>query len=409
MITDAPHPAPLAVPPCGRREGTWNVADDGLVSRAARRRGTGPYEASLPAALAGLELTIPSDLAADIADAEAALARLDAHGAMRLGRGHTAIGPMSSVLLRTESSSSSQIEDLTVGARQLALAELDESTSANARLVVANVRTMEAALALADRLDLEAVLSMHRVLLGDDPHAGRLRSQLVWVGRTGASPLGAAHIAPEAEDVAPAMADLMAFVAREDLPVLLHAALAHAQFETIHPFTDGNGRTGRALVHAMTHGKGLVTRTTAPISAGLLTDVEGYTEALTAFRAGDARPIAETFARAARYASVTGRALVDDLADVLDDSRGLLGGLRPQAAAWRVLPLLVAQPIVTAASVRSALGAGDMTAQRAIAQLAEAGVLTERTGRRRGRVWQHAGILAVLDDYAERVRRGAPV
>lgn len=385
------------------------MPDDGLVSRTARTRGSGPYDAALPARLADAEIALPSDLAADLADAEAALVRLDAHAASALGPEHTAIGPMSSILLRTESSSSSQIEDLTVGARQLALAELDEATSANARLVLANVRTMEAALDLAEHLDAPTILRMHRVLLGDrDPTAGSWRTQLVWVGRSSVSPRGAAHIAPEADDVPAAIEDLVAFMARDDLPVLLHAALAHAQFETIHPFTDGNGRTGRALVHAITRGKGLSVRTTAPISAGLLTDVDTYTGALTSFRDGDARPIAETFAQAARYASVTGIGLVDDLARVLEESRALLGSLRPQSQAWALLPHLVAQPIVHAAHVKRVLSTSDMTAQRALARLTEAGVLVETTGRRRSRVWQHPGILAVLDAYAETVRRGHP-
>lgn len=406
-------PDPLPVPATGRRAGTWRVADDGLASRSARARGSGPYESTLPATLSshaggpGLALALPGDLAADVADAETSLTAFGAHAAMRLGADNPALGPMSAVLLRTESASSSQIEDLTVGARQLALAELEESRSANARAVVANVRTMEAALRLASDLDLGAVLSMQAELMTGDPAAGRLREQLVWVGRSGLSPLGAAHIAPEADLVPAAMSDLLAFIAREDLPVLVHAAIAHAQFETIHPFTDGNGRTGRALVHAMLTGKGLLTATTAPVSAGLLTDLTGYTDALTAYRAGDARAIVEQFSRAARYAAATGTRLVDDLAAQLDASREQLQGVRRHALAWRVLPLLVGQPIVNAAHLQRILGVSAMTAQRALAQLTAAGVLREATGRSRHRVWQHSGILGVLDDYAAQVRRQA--
>lgn len=339
-----------------------------------------------------------------MADAETSLAAFDSHAAARLGAQSPALGPMSAVLLRTESASSSQIEDLTVGARQLALAVLDESRSGNARAVVANVRTMEAALRLAAELDLEAILAMHAELLEGTEDAGRLRRQLVWVGRSGLSPLGAVHIAPEAEDVPASMQDLVDFLARDDLPVLIHAALAHAQFETIHPFTDGNGRTGRALVHALLSGKGLLT-TTAPVSAGLLTDLEAYTAALTAFRAGDARPIVEEFARAARYAAHTGMRLVDDLSAQLDEDRERLAGVRRHALAWKVLPLLIGQPIVNAAHLQRTFEVPAMTAQRALAQLADAGVLQEATGRSRNRVWQHAGVLRLLDAYAAQVRR----
>ena len=383
------------------------MPDDGLASRSARARGTGPYEATLPAPLAGAEPyspSLPGDLAADVADAEKALTTFDAHAIARLGADNPALGPMSAILLRTESASSSQIEDLTVGARQLALAEIDESRSGNAATVIANVRTMEAALRLADSLDLETVLALHAELLTGARDAGRLRDQLVWVGRSGLSPLGAVHIAPEAEDVPAAMADLVSFLDREDLPVLLHAAIAHAQFETVHPFTDGNGRTGRALVHAMLRGKGLLT-TTAPVSAGLLAQLSAYTEALSAYRAGDARPIVEQFARAARYAAATGTRLVDALSAQLEEDRGRLTGVRPHALAWKVLPLLIGQPILSAAHLRSTLDVPAMSAQRALAQLTELGVLQEATGRSRNRVWQHPGILALLDDYAAEVRR----
>jgi len=401
------HPTPLTVPPVGHRAGRWTVPDDGLASRSARARGTGPYEATLPAPLAGAEPyspSLPGDLAADVADAEKALTTFDAHAIARLGADNPALGPMSAILLRTESASSSQIEDLTVGARQLALAEIDESRSGNAATVIANVRTMEAALRLADSLDLETVLALHAELLTGARDAGRLRDQLVWVGRSGLSPLGAVHIAPEAEDVPAAMADLVSFLDREDLPVLLHAAIAHAQFETIHPFTDGNGRTGRALVHAMLRGKGLLT-TTAPVSAGLLAQLSAYTEALSAYRAGDARPIVEQFARAARYAAATGTRLVEALSAQLEEDRGRLAGVRPHALAWKVLPLLIGQPILSAAHLRSTLDVPAMSAQRALAQLTELGVLQEATGRSRNRVWQHPGILALLDDYAAEVRR----
>ncbi|WP_369824497.1 Fic family protein [Cellulosimicrobium sp. CUA-896] len=218
-------------------------------------------------------------------------------------------------------------------------------------------------------------------------------------------PRGATHVGPQPEHVGPAIADLVEFMRREDLPVVLHVALAHAQFETIHPFTDGNGRTGRALVHAMLRAKGVTRDTTAPVSAGLLIDTQAYFDALTAYRAGDAGPIIRQFARASRYAATAGSRLVDDLAEQVATSRERLSGLRRQAAAWKVLPHLVAHPVVNARFLTEHLGLNDTTAQRALAQLADAGVVSERTGMRRNRVWQHDGILAVLDLFAQDIHR----
>jgi Fic family protein len=400
---------PVAVDPAGLADHVWTVDPDAGYSRSERLVGSGPYQSAIPTSIAEYAPVLSTALTADIEEAAQALASFDRHTAVRLGADSPTLGPMSMILLRTESVSSSQIEHLTVGARQLALAELEQAQSANARTVLANVRAMEAALELADRLDQRSILSMHDVLLqgqaGWEDHAGRYREQLVWIGTSRSSPRHAAHVAPQHQLVPTAMRDLVRFMARVDVPVILQAAIAHAQFETIHPFVDGNGRTGRALVHAMLRGKGLVRHTTAPVSAGLLTNTRAYFDALTAYRMGDARPIIESFTGAARFAAVTGARLVDELADELDHARVKLWGLRAQSAGWRVLPQLICQPVINSRYLTSRLGVNAVTAQRALTQLADAGVLDETTGFRRNRVWQHTGILRVLDGYAASLMR----
>ncbi len=402
----------LAVPATGREADHWVAESDGMTSRRQIAAASGPYERSITPEIAGLRLHLPAGLAADVEEAAAALASFDTYAGSTLGPDSPTLGPMSSILLRTESTSSSQIENLTVSAHQLAMAQIEESGSVNARVVTANVAAMEAALRLAGRLDAAAILEMHRVLLsaqpGGEPHAGRFRRQLVWVGARAVSPRGAAHVAPHHDRVPGAIEDLVQFMARDDLPVLVQAAIAHAQFETIHPFVDGNGRTGRALVHALLLSKGLVTSTTAPVSAGLLTDTAGYTGALDAYRQGDAAPIVEQFTRASLFAASSGSRLVDDLAAQVAAGRAALTELklRPQAGAWRVLPALVAQPVVNVRFLQDHLGIGQVSAHRALEQLTAADVLTERTGQRRNRVWQHAGIVAVLEAYAAGLTRG---
>ena len=159
------------------------------------------------------------------------------------------------------------------------------------------------------------------------------------------------------------------------------------------------------VVHALVRSKGLVTDTTAPISAGLLRNTAGYIDALTAYRAGDARPIVERFSEAARFAASSGAELVDALADELDSTLDRLSHLRSDATAKKVVPHLVAHPVINAAFLQRRLALSGVTAQRALAQLADAEVLDERTGKRRGRVWQHTGIIDVLDDYARSLRR----
>jgi Fic family protein len=391
-------------------EHRWRPQRAEIFSNAEVRRQTGPYASAVPVSIAEWQPQLPAALVADLDEASRALQALDLHARSALGSGGAALAPMSSVLLRTESASSSQIEQLTVSARQLALAEIGAGDRANAGLVLGNVRAMERALELADRLDERSVLEMHAELLRVQPglehEAGRFRSELVWIGgRDTAGPLGAQYIAPQPELVAAAIDDVLRFAARVDVPALVLVAVAHAQFETIHPFVDGNGRTGRALAQAMLRASGLTAHVTVPVSAGLLADTATYFDALIAFRAGDAGPIIRRFAAAARFAAVTGRDLVDALVVQLEQSRERMRGLRPQASAWRVLPHLLGQPVVDTRFLRERLGLNPVAAQRAIDALVEREVLVERTGASRNRVWQHGGILEVLDDYAAGLRR----
>lgn len=383
-----------------------------MYSRAEVERQTGPYSAAVAASIAGWTPSISSADSADVEDATRQLVSFDEHAQRVLGADNPALGPMTAILLRTESASSSQIEQLTTSAEQLALAEIDEGDKANAVTVVGNVRAMEAALQLADEISQESILAMHEALMihqrGFAPiDAGRFRLEQVWIGAGDAGPRVAEFVAPHHDRIPGAIEDLVEFIGRQDIPVLIQVAVAHAQFETIHPFPDGNGRTGRALAQSILRNKGLVASTAVPISAGLLVDVDRYFTALGAFRGGDAGPIVREFARASRFAAVSGTKLVDDLVAQLDASRAKMQGLRADAAAWKVLPALVGQPAVNTAYLVETLGLGEMAALRAVDALTERGVLTETTGKARGRVWQHRGIFDVLDAYAADLRRTA--
>ncbi|MFI5936660.1 Fic family protein [Actinoplanes sp. NPDC051494] len=405
MVTEDPAaPHSIAVPGATYETQTWAPADHGYYSRAEMRRQRGTYQSIVTAPLAGWQPHLSAAVATDIEDGARALVDFDLHAERTLGSGSPALGPMSAILLRTESSSSSQIENLTTSARQLALAEIGQSDKPNAHTVVGNVRAMEAALKLYDRVETQSILTMHRELMrhqeGFEQHAGQFRQEAVWIGRDNAGPIGADVVAPRYERVPEAIQDIVEFADRDDLPVLVQVAVAHAQFETIHPFVDGNGRTGRALAQAMLRSKRLVEHVTVPISAGLLTDTKTYFDALTAFREGNAGPIVHRFADASRFAAASGRVLVDDLAAQLTDARDKLSGVRPHAAAWGVLPRLVGQPVINARYLTSELAMNDVTAQRTLELLTDRQVLVERTGLRRNRIWQHAGILEVLDNYA---------
>jgi Fic family protein len=200
------------------------------------------------------------------------------------------------------------------------------------------------------------------------------------------------------------MDDLVGFMARTDLPVLVQVAIAHAQFETIHPFIDGNGRTGRALMHAMLRAAGVVRNATVPVSAGLLSNVGEYVGSLTAFRDGDIRPIVQLVADAAQKAV----ALQHWLGAELDDLFGLWQETaRPRrgSALSGLLHLAIGQPALTPAVVVDHLGVSLTAARNALDQGVDAGILTMANDKKRNRVWLAPEVLDLLDDFAARAGR----
>ena len=372
-----------------------------LLSRSAREALRQPYRAAVAPPIADLDVRLPRAAAAAAEDASAAIRDFDAE---TLGD----VAPFAAILLRSESASSSQIENLTSGAKQIALAELGEDTRRNAVQVVGNVHAMQAAIALSRTIDGPAILAMHRALLeGSDPAAaGHWRTEQVWVGGTGYSPHGAAFVAPHPDRVPAAIDDLVAFAQRDDIPPLVHAALTHAQFETIHPFPDGNGRTGRALIHALLRRRGLTRSVTVPVSAGLLVDTSAYVDALTAYRAGEPATIVLELARAAHDAVANGRILLADLRAARDEWRTRIRA-RSDSSAWPLVDLVLRQPVINTATVQRELGISHTNAMRAIERLVTAGALTEVGGRRRSVLWQSTQVLTALDGFAARAGKRA--
>jgi Fic family protein len=385
---------------------TWDSADTPM-SRRERAEAQGLYLAAVPPAISSMDFDIPSAIATDAEDALVEISHFDGELANALPRADGELAPLAVVLLRTESASSSQIEGVTAGAKALAIATLNESSDQNARMVAANVEAMQTAIALADNLSTDSILAAHRALMHDQAYAGpgQLRNGQVWIGG-GPTPHTATFVPPRHERVPALMDDLIAFCKRTDIPVLTQVSIAHAQFETIHPFNDGNGRTGRTLVHAMLRRSGVTRRLTVPVSAGLLTDTEAYFEALGSYRRGNPSPIVTQFSRASFAAVGNGRRLVTDLTEIYAGWQQTLPS-RQGSAARRLLPHLLSQPAVAVKHIQQHLGVSQPAAQRAVDQLVEAGILRQISTGKRDRAWIAREVITALDNFATRSgRRG---
>ena len=359
------------------------------------------YEAAVVPEIADAALILPTRLAAAEADAVAAVSRFDSDAA-------SALLPFTPLLLRSESSASSRIERFTVSARRLMEAELFEVGRGNAALVVANTRAMTAAASIRPPLSLDSLLSMHRALLESSApdDAGALRREPVWIGGSELSPAGALFVPPRHERVPEALEDLFAFTRRTDLPPLTRTAIAHAHFETIHPFVDGNGRTGRALIHVLLSWAGLTPHAPLPLSAVLLADVDSYFRSLDAYRRGEPLVIVELFigaaARAAALGRSAGRRIGRTVEAMLERSPGRAG--TPDRA---IIELLARRPVLDAGSAATAVGVSEAAARRSLERLEAAGLLRGYLIGPRRRAWRSPEILDLMDDVASALGRRA--
>jgi Fic family protein len=381
-------------------------ASTGLARRDQR---SCDYDAYLPDPLVGRKLALNGDTAADVADAERAMAVLDAQASTLIDT-----EALARILLRAECVASSRIEGLEVGARRLLRAEAalnlgEQLVDVTATEVLGNIDAMASAIrniALGDPITLDLLLDFHRRLLTGtrlETHAGVIRSAQNWIVGSDYNLCSAAFVPPPPEFVRDLLDDLCCFCNQDSLPAVVQAAMAHAQFETIHPFVDGNGRTGRALIHFVLRRRGLATRVLPPISLVLATWANDYTAGLQATRYRG--PASSTAAHesinvwVARFAAACRRTVADatsfeERAQLLQDEwRAKLGSVRADSATDRLLHALAGAPIVTVRSAAALIGRTFAPANDAITRLIDADILKQVSVGRRNRAFEAPDVI----------------
>lgn len=355
---------------------------------------------------------LPGDLAALGEAAVAEISALDqTHGQH--------LDALSTLLLRTESVASSKIEHEEASVDDFARALHGTKANSSAVAMVASASALDLMIrSVEDRalLTLDALTSAHRVLMEHDPteqeYAGRVRDLQNWIGGSDHSPRNALYVPPPEDRVADYLDDLIAYVNRDDLPVLVQAAIAHAQFESIHPFTDGNGRIGRALINTVLRRRGITRRTVVPLASALVARREDYFRLLDRYRAGDAGAIIAAFSRASTTAARQSRVTATRIAEMPDRWYDVAGSPRRDSATARLLAALPGNPIFTAAEAEERLGSASASVSTAIRRLHDAEVIRPLTTRTRNQVWGATDLLAELDDLGERIaaetRRSSP-
>ena len=377
------------------------------------------YEAYVPDPVVGREISLQGDTAADVADAEAAITRFNLEA-----RSLVDSEAIARLLLRAEAVASSRIEGLEVGGRRLLHAQAaqligERPADVTALEVLNNIEAMNWAidnLSSKDAITVEDILAIHRRLLAGtrlDEHAGDIRVEQNWIGGSSYNPCSAAFVPPPHERVQSLLEDLFAFCNADSLPAVAQAAVAHAQFETIHPFIDGNGRTGRALIHVVLRRRGLALTVLPPISLVLATWSSDYVDALmgTRYRGRPSSAAAQDGLNLwiALFAAATQRAVADAelyerRVDELKASwRERLGRVRAGSAADLLVEALPGAPVLTVQSAASLLGRSAQAVNEAVPRLAEAGILRQTTVGHRNRAFEAPELIDAFTDLERKL------
>jgi Fic family protein len=393
-----------------------SVAGSG-VSR--RDRSSCDYAAYLPDPLVGRRFVLDGDVAADVADAEAAISRLNAEATALVDT-----EALARILLRAESVASSRIEGLEVGARRLLHAEVvrsirEPASDATAMEILGNVDAMLYGVehvGLGDEITVDLLLELHRRLLAGtrlESYGGRFRQVQNWIGGSDYNPCSADYVPPPHELVPDLMDDLCAFCNSDGLPAVAQAAIAHAQFETIHPFVDGNGRTGRAIIHLVLRRRGLAVRVLPPVSLVLATLARDYVNGLTASRYAGSPGSPEASAGVNTWVAMFAGASIRSVADATaferraagleEQWRERLGRVRANSATDLLLRRLPGAPVLTAESAAALIGRTFKPADRAIQRLVQAGIVCQITIGRRNRAYEAPEIIEAFTDLERRL------
>ena len=370
----------------------------------------GAYDVFIPDPIAVHEFTLDGEAVGAVAEATKALGHLNDTRPQL-----TSLAALARNLLRTESAASSRIEGVKISHRRLARAAYaragERRGDTRAAEVLGNVEAMERAIDLgtsAEPFTVADIQDIHRKLLrftDDREIAGVLRAKQGWIGGNDYHPIGATYVGPPPEHMHALVEDLCLFITRSDLAAVAQAAIAHAQFENIHPFADGNGRTGRALIYTVLRRRGEISNYIPPISLVLGSEPKNYVGGLGAYSQGNVSSWCARFAHATARAASEAERLAQSIEQLQAAWLKRLGEPRRDAAIRELVTALPEQPIIDVPAAQQITGKSHVAVGNAIGQLEQAGILTKLNERKWGRVWECGELLTLADTFEKSVSR----
>ncbi|MBK5211065.1 MAG: Fic family protein [Coriobacteriia bacterium] len=310
-----------------------------------------------------------------------------------------------SMYVRKEALMSSQIEGTQATLEDVLDPHVEENANRDVGDVINYIKATEFAVARLGRLPLcnRLIKEAHAVLMkgvrGQDKDPGAFRRSQNWIGVRGSTLQNAGYIPPNVEDMSQAMSDLERYInSDDDLDVLVRAALIHYQFETIHPFLDGNGRIGRLLITLFLMEQGVLTTPALYISYYLKKNrVEYYDRMNDVRRKGTYEQWVKFFLRALYDSAADATETIERMSSLHDESSEIVSSFgRGEKTARRLLAYLEEKPIMEIKRAAEDLGVTFKTVSNAIMRMQEAGILLQTGGNQRNRIFSYEPYLALL-------------
>ena len=310
-----------------------------------------------------------------------------------------------SMYVRKEALMSSQIEGTQATLEDVLDPLIEDNTNRNVADVVNYIKATEYAIRRLHELPLcnRLLKETHAILMegvrGQEKNPGEFRCSQNWIGGKGSTLRNAKYIPPSPDDMTEAMSDLEKYINADDrLDGLIRAALIHYQFETIHPFLDGNGRIGRLLITLFLMEKKILTTPALSISYFLKKNRVEYYDRMTEVRSkGNYEQWVKFFLQALAESAKDAIAAIDELTALHDKNVDLVAGMgRASKNAMLVFRYLEANPIIEIGKTAEALGITFGTASNVVERLSSAGILEQTTTGRRNRTFAYKDYLAIL-------------
>lgn len=381
-------------------QGSW--APD-FARTSGRRMAAGTYEAFMPAEIGDVDFNLEA--------ATATLSERAATSVRELNASVKGLQPLEGLarqLMRSEALASSAIEGLSITHRKLALAEiLGEDGPHRAREILANMKAMEKAIEIGENAkeltvdDIASIREELAIVPPLDKIAGQLRQEQGWIG--GDSPPNADYVGPPHEQVPRFVKDLCRFMNRDDIPTVAQAAIAHAQFELIHPFGDGNGRVGRCLIHVLLRRRGVAAAYVPPVSLVLGANKDAYIAGLENFQEDKVDRWVTQFSLAVEISAEKAEEFSADVGALQDEWRAKVKA-RKGSAAQVIINQLPSFPYVNSNVLMEITSRSRVTLLDGLERLTQAGVLRKRENRKKGDTWEATELFELLDKFEAAVK-----